>query len=778
MKEEMHASPDRDRRGASESAFPFHVVLAVTFLTPLLVVPLTSAPLQFSKVFFVVLALAVALAFIVFRTLSSGVFRSSWSFMHLGLVVLVLAYLVVLPFSTDAALSFAGHTLNTDTFAFVLIAALLTYVTSHALSNKPRIFSVFVALIFAAWGVLLFQIVQLVFGAPFPFLTDTTSNLIGRWTDFGLFLGLIASLILFAVESLPLSRFHHTMLTVTFLVSLAFMALVDLFELWMLFGVSAFIALTLGLSRRFLSKQSHPEMPLPGVLSALGFIVALFFVTVGGGVADMAGSFASIDTIDVRPTFASTVGIMNAVYATDPVFGSGPNTFNANWLLHRPPQVVQTPFWQVSFNAGSGFIPSSIATGGAVLGIAWVLFVSLLLVTAARALFMEVRDKQSYIVISLSALGTLYLLAAHIIYTPSQSLTILFFVFIGVFLASVADTPLVRRVALPLKESPRVGFAFILASIILVIGAAAGVYGTSRMYASDFYHNRALLRVNQGNIEGAAEALEKAIGLWPEDRYYRTAALVEIALLNRIAQSGDTSVEAQTLFQNTLSSAVQNTSRALEKNPSSFTNMMTRGLVFESVVPLRIEGAFDNAVAVYQSARAQNPHDPEIDWRLARLYASQADTESARQFLADALRKKPDYTDAILFLAQLELDDGNLGEAIRSVQTAVYFEPQNPVLLYQLGILLLQDESFESAQRAFEEAVRFSPEFSNALFFLAQARAFLGAFEEAAALMTKLAAENPDNATLVGYRDLLEDGINPFDQAPTAPRNDVEEIVE
>jgi len=771
MKDEYTQSK-QDCMGAYESRVPLYAVLAVTFLTPVLIVPVLSAPLQFSKTLFVVLAIAVSLAFIVFGALKRGVFASSWSWLHAGLFALPIAYLVAIPFSTEPALSFAGYSLNTDTFAFALLAAVLAYVASQALSDNARIFSLFVALLFATWVVLVFQIVQLAFGIPLPFFADPASNLVGRWTDFGLFLGLAASLILLAVESLPLPRFHYALLVGTFLVSLAFMVFINLTEMWILFGASAFIALTFGLSRRFLSRTRQPDASLPGVLPALGFAVALFFLVAGGGVAESIRGFTGIDTIDVRPTFTSSMSVLNAVYAIDPVFGSGPNTFSAAWLLHRPPQVVQTPFWQVSFNAGSGFIPSSIATGGAVLGITWVLFVLLLLAGVARALFMEARDKQSYVIISLAALGTLYLLLAHVIYAPGQSLSILFFVFVGAFLASVRTTPFVRHIAVPLRSSPRIGFAFILGTIMLMLGVAGAAYGATRMYVSDLYHNRALLYANQGDIENALGALEAAIGLSPQDRYYRTAALVNVARLNQIVASNDTSTAAQTLFQSTLARAVSSANIALEKNRSSFANMMTRGLVFESVVPLGIEGAFDNATAVYQSARALNPYDPEIDVRLARLYAGRNDSESARQFLSDALRKKPDYTDAILSLAQLELDEGNLGEAIRSVQAAVYFEPQNPVLLYQLGILFLQDESFGDAEAAFSDAVRLSPGFSNAIFFLSQAQAFLGRFDEASELMARLASENPDNRELVLYRDSLEDGVNPFERAPTAPADE------
>ena len=754
----------------------FYVLIGMVVIIPLFFVPSLAAPLQFSKTMLALVLAVIAGALIVLQSLKKGSFTYSWSLLHLSMWLLPLTYLLSSIFSSQPSLSFLGYELNTNTFGFILFGVCVAHIASLILSSKGRVFSMFVALLIASWGVFAFQIVQVVFGGPFPFLPDPVSNLIGRWNDFGLFAGFIGALILFATESLPLSKKHYFILAGTFVVTLISMMFVDLTEVWILFGFASFVALVLGLSRRFLAKEEVNTM-WPAVLPALGFVVTLVFLMFGSSISTSMQSAASINAFEVRPNFQSTMSIMNSVYAEDPLFGSGPNTFASQWLLYRSSDIVQTPFWNVSFNVGSGTILSAIATSGIGVALAWLFFIAMLFITIGRAFFTDLKEKQAYVVISLSALSIIYLIAAHVLYAASQSLTLLLFLFIGVFIASITPTLLIRERSISLKGSPRAGLAFLVISVMVIMFAVASTYIVGKKYVSAYYHNASIIASNNGDLDTGLRNVQAALNLNRQDRYYRTMSLISLAQLNQIVQSNDSSDAAQQKFQTILARAIQNTNIALQMNPRSFSNMMARGLVFESVVPLQIEGAFDNAVLVYEAARVLNPHDPEIDWRLAQLNTTQGNTERARELITQALSKKADYTNAILLLAQIELNDGNLDEAIDSVRSAVFFEPQNSVLLYQLGILLVQDRSFTEAATAFEAALDITPDFANAAFFLAQTYASLERFDESAQLLERLIAQNPDNETLPVYLSSVQEEVNPFDGVPVAPETD-DEVIE
>ena len=756
-----------------------YALIGMFLLVPIFFVPSSFTPLQFSKTLLVALVTVFALVIFLLKTLKDKELRFSWSLLHVAVWLLPFTYLLSSLFSSQPTLSFLGYRLEPDTFGFVLLMAFLTHLTALSLPKKSNIFSALIALLVAAWVVFAFQIVQLIFGAPFPLFSDPVNNLIGRWNDFGVFSGLIGSLVLITLEVLPLPKRHYGVLVVTFFVSLLMLVLTNMTESWILFGLASFVALVLGISRRFLSGDTSPSSrrSTSGVFSFIGFVVTLLFILFGSGLATNVQQSLSINALEVRPSFESTMNVLNASYAADPLFGSGPNTFGSAWLLHRSSEIVQTPFWNVSFNAGSSAVLSGIAVSGIFVAFAWIFFICMMIFLSTRAvLARHAQEPRAYFVVSLSALGMLYLLLVHLLYAPSQVITLLLFLFVGLFLSSIADTPLSRTISVPLKEA-RIGFAFVLGGVVLTIFAVGSVYSVGSKYLSIYHHNKALFTANQGDFEGGFRSLNSAVRLDPQDRYYRSAALISLAELNRIVQSGDSGEEAQAAFQNALASAVQSVNVAIEKNPHSFQNVMVRGLVFESVVPLGIEGSFENAVSVYEGARLLNPRDPEIDWRLAQMCVLQDDTKVAREFIANALSKKADYTNAILLLAQIELDEGNLDDAIETVRAAVFFEPQNPVLLYQLGILLLQDTNYTEASIAFEEALRLDGSFANASFFLAQAYAFLDRFSEAESLMADLATRNPSNELVQGYREALASNVNPFDSTPVAPNED-EDIVE
>lgn len=759
------------------SLFNIHFILyALVFLVPLFVIPLATFPLQFSKVLLVLIGVGVLLVLLFIGMLRRAQAEFQWSPALLALWLLPLVYLIASFFSQAPLFSLFGYQLETDTFGFMLLGALVVTVITM-IATRVRVLSALMAFLYAIWVVFAFQLIQVLFGAPLPIpaFSNPTVNLIGSWNDFMVFSALIASLALLTYISVPLQRVGRVLIAGTFLVALFFLALVNMTEMWILFGLVALALFVMVLAQYM---QTHTMRLGALVFTLIGVVAAGSFIFFGDTISPALQNTFNISSLEVRPSFQGTLGVLQQAYSENPIVGSGPNTFSANWLLYRPDAVLQTIFWNTSFNAGSATILTSFVTGGVLVALGWIIFSLLLLYTAGRALFTVSGDGRSYVITSISALGAVFLLISHYVYTPSQSLTILFFIFVGLLLASVGGTSMVRSLTFNLSGAPRMRYAFIVAMVFVVLGAVTWVYSTGRTYASTLYHQQAIQIANAGDLDRSEELIQSAINLSSQDRYYRTAALINVAQLNRIVQSEEATQEAQAEFQQALASAIQNTTSALDFDQNRYENWLTHGIVYASVVPLQIDGAFDNAVAVLEEARLRSPSSPEIDFRLAEVYAANGDTVVAREFLTAAVEKKPDYTQAILFLAQIELNEGNLREATESVRAAVFFEPQNAVLLYQLGILLLQDEEYEQAAAAFELALGAQPDYANAAFFLAQSYAFLDRTDEASQLMGQLAVLNPDNELVVEYAADLARGINPFAPGEVAAPEEEEGVVE
>jgi len=752
------------------------IVNALIFLVPTFFIPLAVVPFQFSKTLVALVALVALLA--VFLVVSAK--RSSvtlhWSPLLISVWLLPLVYLVSSIFSQSPALSFFGYQLETDTFGFMLLAAAL--VTAVVATHKREDLSgTFKSLLYASWAVFVFQLIQVLFNTPFPLatLSDPIVNSVGRWNDFGIFAGLVGVLVLLTYLSMRIKKKGEIALIVTFALALSFMALVNLTEVWIVFGV-----VSLALSIMVLGQLRHGGIAALGLgrllLPLIGLVVSIAFVLFGANMIAPVQNVLGINSFEVRPSVSGTFSVLEHVYAEHPVLGAGPNTFVESWLLHRPDGVLTSIFWNTPFNAGSGFIPTAFINGGIVVALAWLILSGFILYTVLRALFATPIDVKSYMYTTLAGLGLVYLLVLHYLYTPSKSITLLLVLFLSMFLVSLKDTPLVRKITVE-GSTPAKYYALIVVGVFVAIVSLVLVYGIARTYASSIYHGRAIQTANAGNLSQSETLVKKAIALRAQDRYYRTAALINSAQLNQILASQEATDEARTAFQTALSKAIENANAAKEKNPNSYDNWMTRAGIFAAVVPLNVEGALENAVANLEEARARNPKTPEVDYQLAQLQIASDASDQARSSLEAALAKKANYTAAILLLAQIDLDEGNLKDAIESVRAAVFFEPQNSVLLYQLGILLLQDKNYEQAAAAFELSLQNQPDYANAAFFLAQSYAFLDRTEDAIPLMQELKRTNPENEIVGSYLEALEAGENPFNPKEIAsPEEDSEEI--
>lgn len=748
-------------------------VSVLVFLVPIFVIPFGGAPFVFSKTMLAALIAFILLALFTVRTLKRGSLDIPWSWLSTALVLLPLSYLVSSIFSSHPALSFWGYQLDSDTFGFIALASGIALLVSISIDVRAKVTSPFLALLFASWVVFLFQLVQIFGNAPLPvsLFADPTTNLIGSWNEFGIFVGLIASLALLAVASLPLSRLHHALVDVTLVVAIFFLALVNFKEAWIVVAVVAFIMLVYTLSSQYFMKSgggSTHHVIIPVIVLAL----ALFFVFAGGGTASALQDVFHVRALDVRPSIQGTLTVLEGVYGESPVVGSGPNTFNAEWLKYRPGAVLATPFWGTHFNSGSGAIPTAVAVGGIVVAVGWLVLLVAIVYTAVRALIVvPASGDRLYFLTALAALGTSYLSVMHILYTPGSGMTILYFVMLGLLIASLRDTPLARSLRISFSAAPRIGFVAVLAVLLLLVAGLGALYGVGRTYASTVSYNHAVAAANTGDLDRAEVSLVRALALAKEDQYYRAASVIDLARLSSIVQSGKTDATAQTGFRDALASAVKNANAAVEIDPARFENWLAKADVYGLVVPLKIDGAFDNAIAALESAQHLSPMSPEVDFRVAQAKAGNGDTNGARVAIGAALAKKADYTDAILFLAQIELGDGNLKEAIDSVKAAVYFEPTNATLLYQLGVLLIANKEYQDAATALEAALGVDSSFANAKFFLAEAYAFLDRTDEAATLMKELMSQNPDNALVGNYQAALEAGENPFTTSTLPPES-------
>jgi Flp pilus assembly protein TadD len=135
--------------------------------------------------------------------------------------------------------------------------------------------------------------------------------------------------------------------------------------------------------------------------------------------------------------------------------------------------------------------------------------------------------------------------------------------------------------------------------------------------------------------------------------------------------------------------------------------------------------ADDNTRALQQFLKALelNPDDPYLHFDLAYTYGLKGVTEKAEFHYKEAIRLKPDYSDAYNNLGLIYASTGRVDLAIESYEKALsnvlYLSPQ--FAHFNLGVAYLSLKEYHKAVEQFEEATRIIPDYAAAYVNLGRA---------------------------------------------------------
>jgi tetratricopeptide (TPR) repeat protein len=180
------------------------------------------------------------------------------------------------------------------------------------------------------------------------------------------------------------------------------------------------------------------------------------------------------------------------------------------------------------------------------------------------------------------------------------------------------------------------------------------------------------------------------------------------------------------------------------------------------VVPLKIEGAYEAAMTNYEKAEKYAPQNPSLELLQARLDLAAGNVDKARQHIAQALKLKENYTEAVFLLSQIEASQGNLAEAIKQAQSAAVLAPNDPVVYFQLGLLEYNDNKFSDAAKALERSVILADDYANARYFLGLSYYELGDKDRAIEQFKKLSELDPESSEVKMILSNLNAGLSPL----------------
>lgn len=763
------------------------VFLVGIVLTMVFIIPAAWFPFQLGKVALFALTIALTSVLFVSGRGTRELVRSHGFYLALLVGLLPLVYVLSTLVMGTAAVSLTGFAVEVDTVLFTTIA-FLGFLLSFGLFKTLRTVRLLATTImWTLVGIVAFQWVVVLLGTtvvPFALFTDKSINLIGKWNDLGLVAGLLAMFLLVRAELTRESWAKRSALGVGLLVVTLLLALINFFlAWWFILVASLIIGLTSFMTQRIeerAERQSNPYAYSSWAQKAPWFSLAaacisILFLLYGGSINQGLTSRFPVSSLEVRPSYGSTYEVISKARegsVASSLIGTGPNTFSTSWTMHKPPEVNQSNFWNLDFNVGFSTLVTALGTVGLLGAIAWIIPLLLVLAGSIRVVRLSLLSREERATALTVGLGALFLLGAVMLYVPSPNLILLAFVLSGAVFGYLwrQGRHTAPEEAAVTSFSAVGTWAMIALLLIVSLGSA---FISDRRFVAQAKNNTGAASLQAGNADEALLQAKKSQGIEVTSDNLRLTIEAGILKMNQLANSSQASSTAvQQQFLDIASSTIATAKKLSDTYPADYRSYFTVGRVYDQLAALKVQGAYENAEQAYQKALTLNASAPDIALALARLEASQGKAELTQKYLSQSLTLKPNYTDAILLVVQLNVANNDIPNAIRAAQAAAQSAPGVAPIWFQLGLLYYANNDTAGAITPLETAVKIVPDYANAKYFLGLSYYAQKKTAEALAQFEDLNRSNPSSPEVQLILSNMRAGKAPFDSAqpPITPK--------
>ncbi len=765
----LPAKPDQVGRLLRRlSQFSF---VATLVLMPLFFIPGMGGLTLFPKVYFILFGSLLSLLFMSLVILRHGSIGVRQSPVLLAWWLIVAVSLLAAFLAPNFTSGVFGDTLEIHTVGFLALIGLVMSLTQSVANTKITTIIVYSAFAASALVVSIIFLTRVLLGAEFlafSTLQNVTDTMIGSFNDMGLFIGCLVMMALVALAQLELPK--RGLIAVGFLVglSLIVLACVNFFFVWVVISLFSLMLLMYVLTKdRFgitpASTTSHRPLPLGSVgLIGLVFLVSAIFLVGGSTLGTTVSNQTGINYIEIRPSLSASTDILRQVYNQNAFTGFGPNRFTEAWSQFKDPSINSTIFWNTPFNAGGGFVPTWFITTGIVGVLAWILFFGLFIYTGFKALLSTVsNDTFWFFMATISFVGGLYVWILAFFYVPGPTLLLLGAVCTGTLIVSKQVLAPSAQKSLHLLSSSKTGFVLIGSVMIVIIGIFAVGYGATKQMSAAYIFATAASGVTSETSDPIAVVSERiaiAYSFYPTDTYARNLANYQLSYLTQILSLTNPTADQQQQFQNAISAALNASTQAIALKPTDARNWQILGDIYGGLSLLNIEGAQTRAFESYARAEVLDPQNPYYVLQKAIMTARSGNANEGRRLAQLALNLKPNYTDALALLSQLDIAAGDIATAIKTTESIISIEANNPGRYYQLGVLQGAIKNTDAAIIAFSKAITLNPSYANARYFLAEQYLIKGDKEAALVQLKTIRDLSPENTAVNSVIDKINSG--------------------
>lgn len=710
-----------------------------------------------------------------------------FNLVSLSVFLLFLSYLISGILSTNLNLSFFGRDLSYD--SVLVFSSLLLFFVSiiNLFQSKKLALRIILAAFSSIFLVLLFHIIRLLFldfSPTLNFFFSSSTNTVGRWIDFGIFGGIGVIISLLSLEMFNFNKKVKISSILALILSLLTLFIVDSQKIWIIVGLFAlmFFVYFFSMNKTSVDQAEEGAVKKVPTSSLITFLIAAVFILgsvfvnpLNSPFGEFRNNLFNVSYLEFSPSFFTTNKILKDVLKEKPLAGSGPAMFDMAWIDYKPVEFYLTDIWNVDFRYGYGLIPTFMVMSGWPGVIAWLLFLGIFLYYGLKSIFKPISDSVSQFILISSFLTSMYLWVTAFVYVPSFVNLIFAFTFTGIFYASLYREGILRNQEIDIVSKPKYSFFFIFSLVLILLALLiSGWYFTSRIYASiNLLQGNIALEQNDVNL--AETKILNSLNLYPTDVAFQKLTDIGLIRLSQVLNSEDNMSDSdkKVAFESILSTTILSVEEAIKFSPGNYNNYLKFGEIYENLLALGNEESYEIAKESYSKARELNPENPEIILRLARLEFEMKKNEEARKLIAEALKLKRNYTEAIFFLSQIDVAEGNIDQAVANVESATTIKPNDPLVYFQLGILRYQNEDFAGATSAFISALNLNPEYDNARYFLGLSFDRTGQKNEAVIQFQILKERNPNNeevdlilSNLLAGRSAFTGVTEPLDENP------------
>ncbi len=751
----------------------YYTLLLITAIMPVFVFFGSNVSSLVSKIYIGGMLTLLLLAFFSIKHIIKQEISIPKSFILLGFLSIPFVYKLSTFFNSSS--SFFGKNFTMDSAIFISIAATVLVLTSIILNTPKKSLGVYLAML-ASSIVLMFSELYIFFidGAVKSFGLQSVS-LVGSLNDLAIFFGLITIFILLSLTILPITKIVRFILWGVLVASMFFLAVVNLSPLWWVIGFFSLVFFVYSLYSVYFSGNGKINISKISFASLVVLVISVMFIAIPPktttgelNITGVMSAFANVGEVDIRPSINTTISLGEQALADNGfLLGTGPGTFYYVWAKYMPETIGMTLVWLNDFYYGIGFIPTSVITTGLLGALSWLVFFILFLWKGGQNLLsakIKEGDVADYIRIT-SFVSALYLWVNMMIQIPSPAIFLYATLFTGVFVASLAYSfDKSKYIRIKFYKKPKLGFLFTLMFTLFILVSVAGMYNlTIDYYAETVYQNAVNDFMQNRNIDNAHKMISRAISLNKVDAYYRFNSNLSILQMNELVAQNKPPEEVKDKLEKYLSESVKDAIEATKLDENDYQNWLNLGNVYKSLVPVGVGGAIDNAMTSYDKVLELRPVSPNVYYVKAVLERARGNNKKAREYVEKAISLRNQYTEAIFLLAQIQVEENDIENAISSVKAITMFNPDNAVAYFQLGLLHYASDDFKTAVQDFNKAVEINPEYANARYFLGLAYWRLGDSTESLKQFKEVKKTNPNNVEVANIIKNLEHGKNPFE---------------